>query len=162
MLNKSIAGVLLLTSLTAIAQDAPDMQRESNFHEIYKKYNEQPTSEEQWEHAVGDRKSQVYRVQKGDTLSDISRTLFGDQFYWPKIWSLNNANVSNPHEINPSMNIQFFPGSTSDAPTLDLADAREMEESAEKNPTPPAPPEKAPGDRALIPKPKKVSASPLK
>lgn len=163
MLIKSFAcGVLVLTSLTAIAQDAPDTQKESTFHEIYKKYNEQPTSQESWESAIGDRQSQVYRVQKGDTLSDISRTLFGDQFYWPKIWSLNTGSIANPHEIDPTMNIQFFPGSVADAPTLDLVDAREMEESVVKNPPPPEPPEKSPSDRGLIPKPKRNYARPLK
>jgi hypothetical protein len=129
MFRKSLMMALgLLIGSLAAAQDAPDIKKEEKFHDIYKTYNEQPTSEEVWEHAVGDRQSQVYRVQKGDTLSDISRTLFGDQFYWPKIWSFNTGDITNPHEIKPNMNIQFFPGNMSDAPTLDMVDSSQAPE----------------------------------
>lgn len=141
-----VAAGLILGSFagSALGQDAPDLQKEEKFHSIYKAYNEQPTSEEVWEHAVGNRQSQVYRVQKGDTLSDISRTLFGDQFYWPKIWSFNTGDITNPHEISPNMNIQFFPGNMSDAPTLNMVDAQSQPEaapaadSAEEGPAPSA------------------------
>ncbi|WP_413557611.1 LysM peptidoglycan-binding domain-containing protein [Bdellovibrio sp. HCB209] len=99
----------------------PDYDKESRFHSIYKKYNEQPTSDEAWEKAVGSRKSEVYKVQKGNTLWDISTTFFGDPNFWPKLWSLNNGAILNPHEITPDMNIQFFPGTMMDAPTLAVA-----------------------------------------
>lgn len=101
----------------------PDYSREAEFHRIYKSYNEQPTSVELWEKAVGARESEIYQVQKGDTLWGISTTFFGDPNFWPKIWSLNNGAIANPHEIDPLMNIQFFPGTADEAPTLDLADA---------------------------------------
>ncbi|MFV8258065.1 LysM peptidoglycan-binding domain-containing protein [Bdellovibrio bacteriovorus] len=101
----------------------PDYAREAEFHRIYKNYNEQPTSVELWEKAVGNREAEIYQVQKGDTLWGISTTFFGDPNFWPKIWSLNNGAVLNPHEIDPKMNIQFFPGTADEAPTLDLAAA---------------------------------------
>ncbi|MGE5086512.1 MAG: LysM peptidoglycan-binding domain-containing protein [Bacillota bacterium] len=96
----------------------PDYNKEAHFHEVYKRYNEQPTSEEVWEKAAGARKSEVYRVQKGNTLWDISNTFFGDPNFWPKIWSLNNDSILNPHEINPAMSVRFYPGTMADAPTL--------------------------------------------
>ncbi|MBO9665234.1 MAG: LysM peptidoglycan-binding domain-containing protein [Bdellovibrio sp.] len=98
----------------------PDYEKENEFHAIYKRFNQEPTSEESWEKAVGARKSETYKVQKGNTLWDISNTFFGDPNFWPKIWSLNNDSILNPHEINPAMNIQFFPGTMADAPTVSL------------------------------------------
>lgn len=108
----------------------PDYSREAEFHRIYKNYNEQPTSVELWEKAVGARESEIYQVQKGDTLWGISTTFFGDPNFWPKIWSLNNGAIANPHEIDPLMNIQFFPGTADEAPTLDLAAAGTGEKDA--------------------------------
>lgn len=99
-------------------ESSPDYNKEAHFHEVYKRYNEQPTSEEAWEKAAGARKSEVYTVQKGNTLWDISNTFFGDPNFWPKIWSLNNDSILNPHEINPAMNVKFYPGTMAEAPTL--------------------------------------------
>ncbi|MDG0816108.1 LysM peptidoglycan-binding domain-containing protein [Bdellovibrio svalbardensis] len=99
----------------------PDMSREAEFNRIYKKYNEQPTSVEAWEKAVGKRQAETYQVQKGNTLWDISTTFFGDPNFWPKIWSFNNGAIGNPHEIDPSMSIRFFAGNMDEAPTVELA-----------------------------------------
>lgn len=119
---------------TSTAQgDSPDFNRESEFHRIYKSYNEQPTSEEAWDQAVGNRASETYQVQKGDTLSGISTTFFGDFTYWPKVWSLNNPQILNPHEIEPGMVVQFFPGSMDEAPTLAVA-SNEVANADEKAP----------------------------
>ncbi|UOF01653.1 LysM peptidoglycan-binding domain-containing protein [Bdellovibrio reynosensis] len=108
---------------TAAQGDSPDFSKESEFHRIYKSYNEQPTSQEAWEQVAGPRASETYLVQKGDTLSGISTTFFGDYTYWPKVWSLNNPQILNPHEIEPGMMVQFFPGSMDDAPTMAVAEA---------------------------------------
>lgn len=131
----------------------PDYSREAEFHRIYKSYNEQPTSVEVWEKAVGNRESEIYQVQKGDTLWGISTTFFGDPNFWPKIWSLNNGAVLNPHQIDPLMNIQFFPGTADEAPTLDLAQA----DSTDKNAVVDAgkPGLKAPADGVTLPRKKK-------
>ncbi len=53
---------------------------------------------------------QFYRVQRGDTLYDISKTLFGDPKFWSKIWSMN-SNVTNPHIIEKG-DIIYFTGGT--------------------------------------------------
>ena len=49
------------------------------------------------------------RSPKGDTLYDISKRLFGDTKYWPKIWALNNGKILNPHLILPGHPIILFP-----------------------------------------------------
>lgn len=102
--------------------ESPDYSKEADFHRIYKSFNEQPTAEEAWDQVLTGRSAETYNVQKGDTLSGISTTLFGDQFYWPKIWSLNNQQILNPHDISPGMMVQFFPGSADDAPAVQLTE----------------------------------------
>lgn len=128
--------------------DGPDFRRERNFNSVYKKYNLDPTPLESWEKITGDRASQIYKVQKGDTLWDLSKTLFGEPNYWPKVWALNKDEVYNPHEIDTWMQIRFYPGNLNEPPTLSVSDAPKPVAGAE-------PPEEA------LPAPKKRSP-PLK
>jgi len=58
-----------------------------------------------------------YTVQAGDTLYDISETLFGSPTFWPKIWSLNSK-ITNPHIIEKGMVIYFVGGSQFSAPQV--------------------------------------------
>jgi hypothetical protein len=60
-----------------------------------------------------------YKVQSGDTLYDISKTLFGDPGFWPKIWSLNSK-ITNPHIIEKGQVIYFIGGTVSAAPQIGL------------------------------------------
>lgn len=122
----------------ASVNSEPNVRLEEKFNRIYEQYNKAETPIENWEKVVGTRKSEVYVVQKGDTLWDISKTLFGDPFFWPKIWALNKETIYNPHEIDPKMNIRFFPGSEGQVPSLAMVnkgDAAEApsEEAAEKS-----------------------------
>lgn len=119
--------VSLPPTMEASGGRGPDLLQEAEFHRVYKEYNEKPTSVEAWEKAIGNRRSEIYKVQNKDTLSGISTTFFGDPFFWPKIWALNSGSILNPHEIKPGMSVQFFPGSMDDAPTLQLG-ATESEE----------------------------------
>ncbi len=124
MVNRKHLSIVLLLSLgmpQVQAQDEPDTNKEARFHRIYKSYNEQPTSEESWSKALGERSVQTYSVQSGDTLWDISETFFGDPQYWPKVWSLNKGSILNPHDIGSNMSISFFPGSSAEAPAMNLA-----------------------------------------
>lgn len=98
--------------------DDPDSEIEKRFHQNYLRYNETPTSIEDWSKATFGRSAEVYIVQKGDTLWTISETLFGDSLFWPKIWAINRRGILNPHFILPGMRVNFFPGSVEEIPTL--------------------------------------------
>lgn len=103
-----------------LIEDEPDFNLEKRLNKIYVKFNAQPTSAEMWSTKTADREAETYVVQKGDTLSSISRTLFGDPSFWPKIWSLNLDQIKNPHFIYPGAKISFFPGTEDDTPTLSV------------------------------------------
>lgn len=128
ILSLSLATALMVPS--AHSQDAePDLRKEESFHRVYKKYNEQPTSAEAWEKALANRPANTYSVQNKDTLWDISGTLFGDSYYWPKVWSYNTDDILNPHEINPNQAIKFYPGTMAEAPTVGLANKGDAPEA---------------------------------
>ncbi len=103
-----------------LSPDDPDLDYESRLNQLYKAYNINPTSAEAWTQATGERKVETFIVEKGNTLESISRTLFGDAQFWPKIWALNHEQISNPHQIYPGLKIYFFPGTGSDMPTVSL------------------------------------------
>lgn len=107
----------------------PNARLEEKFNRIYEQYNKAETPVENWEKVVGSRKAEIYVVQKGDTLWDISKTLFGDPFFWPKIWALNKDTIYNPHEIDPKMNIRFYPGSEGQVPSLAMVNKGDVSEA---------------------------------
>ncbi|MCE3010861.1 MAG: LysM peptidoglycan-binding domain-containing protein [Proteobacteria bacterium] len=128
-----IAGFVVALSGPSFAQDEtdqPDLQRELRFYQIYKTYNEAPLGEEVWSPALGKIQSQTYSVQKGDTLWALSETLFGDAQFWPKIWSLNNNEVENPHEIAPHQILEFTPGTLMEPPTVSVKSRADKGEAA--------------------------------
>jgi LysM domain len=100
--------------------DDPDMKLEDRLHSTYKKFNIEPTSPEQWAQATSAQTSSIYVVQKKDTLFTISKTLFGDSKFWPKIWALNRLDILNPHQIVPGMKIHFFSGNSESVPTVSI------------------------------------------
>lgn len=100
--------------------DDPDARIEARFHQLYERLNSTPTSAEAWSAVADGRKAEVYEVQQGDTLYTISKTLFGDPNFWPKIWALNRQGITNPHQINPGLKIYFYPGSADDIPSLSV------------------------------------------
>ncbi len=112
---------------SSVSGSEPDFEKEQRFNAVYKNYNQQPTPIESWEKAVSQRKFENYQIQKGDTLSDISNTFFGDPNFWPKIWSFNNGTIENPHEIVPALPIRFYSGNATDAPTLELGQESQPE-----------------------------------
>ncbi len=111
-----LSALVLLTSILALAADE-ETRKEELLHRIYQKYHSAPTSQEIWEKVLSQRPSQEYTIVKGDTLWDISRTLFADGFFWAKVWSLNPY-ITNPHQISVGQVIHFYPGAGLDAPGL--------------------------------------------
>lgn len=114
----------------ALHSDEPDYLLEKKFNNIYNTFNAQPTSVEAWSSVLGDRKSEVYVVQKGDTLWSISKTLFGDPLFWPKIWSLNRMGIVNPHFITPGLQVVFYSGSDEHIPSLAVHKKKETQEGS--------------------------------
>lgn len=100
--------------------DEPDMRLEDRLHSTYQKFNIEPTSPEQWAQATSTQKENIYVVQKNDTLFTISKTLFGDSKFWPKIWAINRQDILNPHQIKPGMQIRFFSGDSENVPTVSI------------------------------------------
>lgn len=118
MKSSLLLFLILGFSITAFSSDDGE-EKEKYLHNIYKKFHSQPTSDELWEKAISQRKSQEYTITKGDNLWDISRTLFADGFFWSKVWSLNPF-ITNPHQISVGQVIHFFHGSGLEAPGLKL------------------------------------------
>lgn len=106
--------------------DEPNLDYEKRLHEIYTKFYSQKTSDEDWNALIGERKAEAYGIQKGDNLWNISKTMFGDGNYWPKVWSLNTT-ISNPHLIVPQNSIRFVLGDESGPPVFTVTEAAEPE-----------------------------------
>lgn len=100
--------------------DDPDLALEKKFNDIYKRYNSNPTPEDIWQAASAKQTERQYVVQKGDTLWSISKILFGDANFWPKLWSLNKQGILNPHIIRPNTIIYFYAGDSDSSPTLSV------------------------------------------
>lgn len=100
--------------------DEPNLNLEKRFHNIYNRYNSMPTPEDVWQAASSQQQQRQYVVQKGDTLWSISKILFGDPSFWPKLWSLNKQGILNPHFITPNTIIYFFAGDEQNSPTLSV------------------------------------------
>ncbi len=114
-----------------LQSDEPDLNIEKKFFRTYKKYNAAPTSNESWSSVLKGRPSESYAVQKGDTLWSISKTLFGDPNFWPKLWSLNKKGILNPHQITPGKKVVFYAGVGGEVPSLALTDGGEESSSSD-------------------------------
>ncbi len=98
--------------------DDPDVELEDRLFKIFSDLKG-PISDESWKKVVGKRRKETYKIQRGDTLWDISRTLFGDPFYWPKVWAVNE-DITNPHFVQPGLALNFYQGTISDEPIIDI------------------------------------------
>ncbi len=106
--------------------DEPDLSYETRLHDIYLNFNSKKMSSGEWQSIAGQRSSEVYNIQSGDSLWTISKTLFSDGNYWPKIWSLNGS-IENPHLITEGNSIRFLMGNESDAPSFTVSENAEDE-----------------------------------
>lgn len=68
--------------------------------------------------AVAGAGGDAYVVQPGDTLWDICQRFFSDPQYWPTLWSINGAEITNPHYIYPGQVLRFRPGTDTRPPSL--------------------------------------------
>ncbi|MDZ4677141.1 MAG: LysM peptidoglycan-binding domain-containing protein [Oligoflexia bacterium] len=96
-----------------------DAKSENRFARIYEKFNKSEISDDSWAQIAGNRSSESYVMQQGDNLWDISTKFFGNGFYWPKVWQLNDA-ITNPHNIKVGNTLRFSPGSSTSPPRLDV------------------------------------------
>jgi hypothetical protein len=113
--------------------DEPDFALEKKFNDIYKMYNINPTPDDIWSAATSKQMVRLYEVQKGDTLWSISKILFGDPNFWPKLWAINKQGILNPHFINPKMKILFFEGTEENAPTLTVGENEPAQTAVDLN-----------------------------
>ena len=140
------------------AQEEPDSIYEAQIFDIYINYHSQPTSLQEWSTLIGDKDGEFYEVRRGDNLWNISRTLFGDGHFWPKVWSQNQS-IKNPHLIEVGQRIVFLPGDESNAPAYALLGEKKAEaleevqgvEATEEGSEELAQDEEASGEEALEP-----------
>ncbi len=95
--------------------DEPNPAFESRLAAIYA--DSQPVSDEKWSGLLGSRAAESYSVQAGDTLWDLSQTLFADGFYWSKLWA-ENPEIQNPHQIEKGQAIRFIGGTEASPPEI--------------------------------------------
>ena len=95
---------------------------EQELHTVYKQYYEQKISQTEWQKIISQVSGDIYTIQSKDTLWDISKMLFGDPHYWPKLWSVN-ASIGNPHLIQPGYDLGFIYGTADSPPLLKLVDS---------------------------------------
>lgn len=80
-------------------------------------------SDEEWGKIAGTHAADIYEISKGDSLSAVSKRMFGDVEYWGKVWALNQRNITNPHLIHPGLRVAFTPGTGDSLPQLAFADS---------------------------------------
>lgn len=97
-------AVLTLQGPTQAAQD-----EERRLHEIYQSFLAEPVTDESWYSLFSVLQEDVYVIQPGDTLWELSVVFFGDGHYWPKLWSVNSR-LTNPHLVKPGYQIRFLRG----------------------------------------------------
>lgn len=110
---------LLVTSFAYAASapkfDPPDLNFEYQLHRQYiLSRGEAPRSPQ------GNLEN--YQLQNGETLWSLSRMLYGDGNYWPKVWAQNHS-ITNPHLVRPGHTLQFLLGSEDDAPAFRFSEA---------------------------------------
>ena len=86
--------------------------------------------------------AQIYVIQKGDTLWDLSQKFLSNPWYWPRIWSLNPS-IENPHWIYPGNRLKVTPGQGGAPAQVEVAAQAPGEAPrppAEEEPLPATPP----------------------
>ncbi|MBN8540361.1 MAG: LysM peptidoglycan-binding domain-containing protein [Deltaproteobacteria bacterium] len=105
-----------ITASIAPGSDEPNSAFESRLAEIFNQHGS-PVSDEKWSELIGTRATESYSVQPGDTLWDLSQTLFADGFYWSRLWA-ENPEIQNPHNIAKGQAIRFIGGTEATPPEI--------------------------------------------
>lgn len=108
----------------SVNDNQPDLNYESKLYDIYLNYYSKKLTDQEWQTLIGERQSEIYRIQPGDTLWGISKTFFNDGNYWPKIWQMNSS-ITNPHLIQTGNTIHFLLGTESETPAFAVTEGGE-------------------------------------
>lgn len=125
VVKKAKVRLIFRPQARLLSPDDPDFKLEKLFNSIYRRYNINPTPADVWAAATSKQSLREYVVQKGDNLWSISKILFGDANFWPKIWAINKQGILNPHFIYPNSKIYFYMGNEESAPTLSVGNPSE-------------------------------------
>ncbi len=118
----------LLLSICSLCLAQTEEEKVSKISRILK-----PISDEKWNEMTSSGRPEIYEIQKGDTLWSVSERLFGNANYWPKVWSINNSSLGNPHILQPGAKLVFNPGSANSLPSLNTSIANNSVASTESN-----------------------------
>jgi hypothetical protein len=94
--------------------DPPDLRFEL---ELHRQYLRQRGLEADTPTLAKDAYIETYKIRPGDSLWSLSRMLYGDGGYWPRVWAQNRS-ITNPHLIRPGHALQFLLGSEDDTPAF--------------------------------------------
>jgi hypothetical protein len=114
-LNFQLFTSFLILTLGAWASPQTPEQKALNFLK-----NEKPINDSTWKTIASTHYTEIYPILKGDTLSGVSKRLFGDEHYWPKLWAINNNKIYNPHMLKPGQVLIFDTGNGFSPPSLTL------------------------------------------
>jgi hypothetical protein len=97
--------------------DEPNKDFEKRLAKIYA--NSEPVEDTKWTELIGEKASEAYKVRSGDTLWDLSKTLFADGFYWSRLWA-ENPSIRNPHQISRGQKLVFLAGTMASGPRVSV------------------------------------------
>ena len=149
------------TASVSIADEGQEREKEApsftdeyerSLYETYIQYYSKKVSTADWSGVVGSK--DTYVVQPKDTLWDISKVLFGDPSYWPKLWSVNPS-LTNPHLIQPNDNLGFIYGTEEAPPSLTVIQGGPTQISKTPSSSPPPLPNFLKGKKITVPSKKR-------
>ncbi len=132
----AVTAVNFSQATAAIAATSATVSQEQEAARLAKQLK--PINDATWSTVASAKATDRYTVTKGDTLYDLSKKLFNDSKYWPKLWAVNNGNILNPHLLKPGMTITFSSGTATQLPEVSVNDPNALitrSGSATKNST---------------------------
>lgn len=124
--NLSCILTLLVSIFTWADQRS---KKEAYFHKIYKQYGQKKTDDKVWQEKILAREKLLIPIQPGDNLWNLSTEIFGDGFYWTKLWSVN-PKFKNPHLIKKNDNLWLVAGSGIVPPQVLISAGQNLKENS--------------------------------